>query len=140
MRPSEHLEQHDADRPDIHPMIQRSAHAPLFWSHVCHGAEDRALPGDLNGFSFRTEGSIDRKASRWQRGSWSIEHLGDTEVEHLDGARVGDDDVVRLEISVDDVLLVSTIQRPHHRYHQLYCTRCRDLLICDQLLQRLTLK
>ena len=44
------------------------------------------------------------------RGRRLLEHLGDAEVEHLDRAGLGDEDVVGLEIAVDDALLVRALR------------------------------
>ncbi len=69
----------------------------------------------------------------------ALEHLGDAEVEHLDGARLGHEDVLGLEVAVDDALLVGARQRAHHRHHQLHRARGRQALAGDQLHQRLAL-
>jgi hypothetical protein len=48
-----------------------------------------------------------------------IADLGDAEVEHLDAAGLGHEDVVGLEVAVDDALLVGDDERLDHRHHQL---------------------
>ncbi|MFT3768182.1 MAG: hypothetical protein QM820_22250 [Minicystis sp.] len=51
------------------------------------------------------------------------QHLGDAEVEHLDEegislAALGDEDVVRLDVAVDDAVLVGALQGAAHLLHQ----------------------
>ncbi len=80
-------------------MIDRVA-AGLLRRHVDRCAQRRALAGQLH------RGGLGRAEIRRRRRVF-LEHLGKTEVEDLRVPVVGQEDVLRLEIAVDDARLVS---------------------------------
>ena len=97
----QHLEQDDAERPDVRAAIDHAA-TRLLGRHVGGGAEDDAGRGGLIGQRRRHRGvgrGPRRRARRAQR-------LGQAEVQHLDGAVGTQLDVGRLQIAVDDAVLV----------------------------------
>ena len=52
-------------------------------------------------------------------GRGGLQFLGDAEVEHLDGARLGHEDVVGLEVAMHDPGLMCARKRVHDRAHDL---------------------
>ena len=74
--PGEHLEQHDAEGPDVGAFVHRRA-GGLFRTHVGRGAHDDAGPG-------RPAAERGRVGQRFGRGR--LERLGEAEVEQLDAA------------------------------------------------------
>jgi hypothetical protein len=81
--------------------------AHLLRGHVGHGAHDHArLRGAGHG---RTCGGLPRWAQQ----------LGQTEVENLDAAVAGDEEVLGFEVAVDDALLVGGGQARDHLDRQL---------------------
>ncbi len=89
--PGRHLEQHDSQCEKVGPRVERPSER-LFRRHVADGAERR--PG--------------RRYLAWRRHVVLFprrngpEELGDAEVEDLDAIVVGNHDVRRLQISVQD--------------------------------------
>ena len=80
-----HLVEHHPDGPEVSAMIDGLGVAELLRRHVREGAHHRAGHGGARGL-----------------GVALAHHLGDAEIEELDGAaRLADEDVVRLEISVN---------------------------------------
>jgi hypothetical protein len=67
-----------------------------------------------------------------------LQDLGDAEVEHLDGAGLGDEDVVGLEVAVDDALHVRARERAQDRDHDLHRAGVRQALaVLGQVGERL---
>ena len=94
----QHLEQDAAERPDVGPPVDLSP-ARLLGTHVGrrphHGAFFRGDRGD--------------RSALQPPSSLSVIRPRQTEVEHLDGPVAADLDVGRLEIAVDDALLVRAL-------------------------------
>jgi hypothetical protein len=88
------LVQDDAEREDVGASVGVMA-PELLGSHVRHGAEDAALLGEGLGGGHRVDGSV-----------CCLARLRQAEVDHLDQALVGHDDVGGLEITVDDATFV----------------------------------
>ena len=66
-----------------------------------------------------------------------VHRRGNAEVEDLDRAALGDEDVVWLEVAVDDALSVSADQRSHHRHDELHgATRAQRPTARQQRRQR----
>ena len=91
----EHLEQHDAEGPDVGALVGRPP-ARLLGAHVGRGAEDDA----------HLRCGEDVSVGEWPGSALaaarSFERLGQAEIEHLDLAVRRDLDVGRLQIAVDD--------------------------------------
>ena len=99
----QHLEEHDPEGPDVGPPVDRLA-AGLLRRHVGGGAEDEAGRG---------AGVGERRGLRQvgRRGARALPRLGEAEVENR-GLAVGSElDVRRLEVAVDDALLVGLFER-----------------------------
>ena len=99
--PGEHLEQHDAEGPDVGAFVHRRA-SGLFGTHVGRGAHDDAGPGRPAAERCRVGHCLGRRC---------FQRLGETEVEQLDAAVRQQLDVGRLEVAVDDAVLVGGFQR-----------------------------
>ena len=103
----EHLVEHDAEGPDVGATIRRPA-ARLLRRHVGGGAEDEAGGGAGAG-----EGGRLREGRR-AAGTGVVvpaPRLGEAEVEHLDLSVGRQLHVRRLEVAVDDALLVRLFER-----------------------------
>jgi hypothetical protein len=111
--PGQHLEHHDADRPQIGAVVD-GVHAELLGGHVRHGADH----GPLLGEAHVGQGHVIHLRRR-PFGLPLAQRLGDAEVEHLHHAGAGDEDVLRLEVAVDDVELLGAGQRAGDRQHQV---------------------
>ena len=87
----EHLEHHHAHGPQVGAVIDL-AHAPLLRRHIRQGAHDRALPGQrrhrLVAARHPRQALGRERGVAGERGPGG--ELGEAEVEHLDGAGVGD--------------------------------------------------
>ncbi len=95
--PGQHLPEHDAERPEVGAAVERPA-ARLLGGHVGGGAEDDPLDGAVA----RDRGRVGEIA----RGRLLLPGLGEPEVEHLDGAVGPEPDVGRLQVAVEDALVV----------------------------------
>ena len=101
LRAGQHLPQHHAEGPDIGPAVDLLT-PRLFGAHVGRSSENHALERRVLG-----EGRRERRADV---SALRLPRLGEPEVEHLDRAVVGDLDVGRFEIAVDDALLVRRLE------------------------------
>ena len=99
----EHLVEHDAEREDVGAVIDGLA-AHLLGRHVAHRAEHRARARQRTRMGEQGRLGLNRGARLGQ--------LGEAEVEDLDAAVARDEDVVRLQVAVDDALLVRGGQAP----------------------------
>ena len=101
--PGQHLVEHAAERPDVGALVDRLARAPARGScrRPCRGSRRRA-----------SVAASDRSATASRSPCASVvERPCETEVEHLDGAVGRDLDVGRLQIAMDDALLVRGFER-----------------------------
>lgn len=100
----QHLEEHDAERPDVGALVHGLA-ARLLGRHVGRGTENQT---EVCGVRGERGGVRDvRRRSRARR----IHGLGKTEVEHFHRAVRPDLDVRRFQIAVDDAALVRGFER-----------------------------
>lgn len=97
----EHFVEHTAKRPNIGALIDGFA-LGLLGRHVGGGAQDHAGLGGHAG-----EGGGIRNV---RRGGMVVERLGESEIEHLDHAAVGDLDVGGLEVAMDNAAPVSVLE------------------------------
>ena len=104
----QHLEQHDAEGPDVGALVDRAA-ARLLRAHVGRGADDHAHLRVVS-----VAASARRSPSSGRAESSSGQRLGQAEVEHLDLAVGRHLDVGGLEVAVHDALLVRRFER-HRR-------------------------
>ena len=93
----QHLVEHDAEREDVGAVID-GLPAHLLGRHVPHRAEHRARAGQRTRVGEQRRLGLERRAGRGQ--------LGEAEVEDLDAAVARHEDVVRLQVAVDDPLVV----------------------------------
>ena len=93
----QHLVEHDAEREDVGAVID-GLPAHLLGRHVAHRAEHRARAGQRPRVGEQRRLGLDRRAGRGQ--------LGEAEVEDLDAAVARHEDVLRLQVAVDDPLVV----------------------------------
>ena len=102
----QHLEQHDAEGPDVGALVDGLA-PRLLGGHVGGGAEDQAGRGAGAG-----QGRRLRQGGRaaGERVVVSAPGLGEAEVEDLDLALRGQLDVRGLEVAVHDALLVGLLE------------------------------
>ena len=106
-RPGEHLVEHAAERPHVTPLVRR-APLRLLRRHVRRRAEDHADAGHHRGDVIVGElRQVARRRARRIR----CERFGQAEVQHLHLPVVREGDVRRLEVAVDDPLLVRGLQR-----------------------------
>ena len=127
--PSEHLEQHDAECPDIGPLVDGLA-ARLFRRHIRRSSEDHAGGGHRRGArDCRRVGQ--RGAGR--RGGVRVEGFGEAEVEHFHRAVRSHLDVRGLQIAVNDPLLVSGFERLGDLFRDRHRLVERNRAECDAL-------
>ena len=102
--PREHLVEHAAERPDVGALVHRLA-ARLLRAHVGGRAEDH--PG------LRHRGRRDRRRLRDARrcDARRLHRLRQAEVQHLHRAVRSHLDVRRLQVAMDDALLVRRFER-----------------------------
>jgi hypothetical protein len=115
-RPSgQHLVEHDAERPDVRAAVDRLP-LRLFRRHVGGGAQDRAELGAGSVDRGQVSGAGERRGERRpaagiDAGGRLAKRFGEAEVQHL-GRTVGPHlDVGRLEVAMDDALLVGRLER-----------------------------
>ena len=97
----EHLVQHDPERPDVGPMVERLT-SRLLGAHIRRRTENDARPRCARGCQSSSQSDVS--------GRRCLECLRQSEVEDLDRACRRDLDVGRLEIAVDDAVLVSCLE------------------------------
>ena len=97
----EHLIQNDTERPNIRTFIDLLA-LRLFGAHIRRGPEDHSDPRRVSGES--------RRHRAIGVGSFFDEGLGKAEVENYDFAVLGELDVGRFQISMNNSLLVRFLQ------------------------------
>ena len=102
----QHLEQDDAEGPDVGAPVDRLA-PRLLGGHVGGRAEDEAGRGAGLGEGRR----LRQVGPDWRPSRVAGPGLGETEVEHLDLPVRRHLDVRRLEVAVDDALLVRLLER-----------------------------
>ena len=102
--PGQHLEQHHAERPDVRALVDRAAPAPARGScrRRCRESRPRAIAGAVIVGDVVTSSAATRRR---------VERLRQPEVQHLHRAVVADLDVRRLQIAMDDPLLVRRFER-----------------------------
>ena len=123
--PRRHLEEDDAEREDVRAQVERPP-LHLLGRHVRHGAHDDAF---LRLHLGRQPGAVGGGG----RGRF---HLGQTEVEHLDPPAAAHHDVGRLQIPVDDALLVRRPERVGERGGNLDEPRDRQRSLGDDEVER----
>jgi hypothetical protein len=96
----QHLEQHATESPDIRPLVDWLS-ARLLRTHVRRRAEDRAVDG---------AGDCRRGLQQVGTGPVATHRLCDAEVEHLYDTLGCDLDVGRLQVSMDDALLMRGLE------------------------------
>jgi len=99
--PSQHLVQDHAKRPDVGALVEGLA-AGLLRRHVCRGAENDPGLGGRHGQGRRI-GNITRRGALPQR-------LSEAEVEYLHLAVMRQLDVCRLQVAVNDAVLVGVFE------------------------------
>ena len=92
----EHLQEHDAERPDVGTLIHGPS-ACLLRTHIRRRPHDHAHLGGGGGQCGRL-----RRVSLWRR----IKRLRQPKVQHLHGAVIFDLDVGRFQITVDHACFV----------------------------------
>ena len=113
----EHLVEHHAERVDV-GLRPDAATARLLGREVLRGADDRADLGHLR-----------------------VAGVGDAEVGDLDAAVVADEHVVRLDVAVDDAVLVGVAQAGEHLHRDRDRALGRErALLLDDLLERAPLE
>jgi hypothetical protein len=97
----QHLEEHHTERPDIGALVNEPT-SRLLWRHICDGAQDHARHGPRC-----------RRRRRVQVRVFDarLERFGEPEIQHFDDAIGPNRNVGRLQITMDDVLLVRRFER-----------------------------
>ena len=124
-RAGEHLVEHDAEGVDVGATVERIS-GRLFGAHVLRRADDGAFTRELRG---RPGLFLLRR----------LRGLGDTEVRHQDVAALVQQDVVRLDVAVDDLVAVRVGERVGHLARNTRRVADVELLLrLEQLAQRRT--
>ena len=119
-----HLVEHHAEREDVGAHVGRLP-LDLLRRHVGDRAEQR--PGADDRQRLR-RALVDRRLRR--------AHGGDAEVDHLRPAVVGDDDVARLEVAVDDAVGVGRAERVGERHGEVEQRADRQAGLGDHRVER----
>ena len=121
----EHLEEHAAERPDVGAFVDRLA-LRLLRAHVGGGPDDHAQPAGHRGH---------RRRQRRVRRALVGHRLGEAEIEDLDAVVGRELDVGRLQVAMDDPLLVRRVERlgDLRRDRQRFGDRNRPLARSDRL-------
>ena len=98
-----HFVEHDAEGKKIGATVEFFA-PQLFWRHVSHGANGRARAGQFQ--DARVGESLRISAG----GPGGARNFCQPEIENLGVAAIGDEDIRRLDIAVDDAFAVRRIQ------------------------------
>ena len=121
--PRQHLVQHAAEGPDVAPLVSLSSFR-LLRGHIRRGSEDDARAGQHGG---ARDGRRLRPVGRARRVLLGCQRLREPEVQHLHRPVRAQLDVRRLEIAMDDALLVRGFKsfRDLFRYRQCFVERDR---------------
>ena len=141
--PAGHLVQHDAEREDVRAVIHR-APGDLLGRHVGHRAhhdplarlQERLVRCHVLRTCRTGTCSTHRRTSH---ASHCRTQFREAEVEHLDAAVGGDHDVGRLEIAVDDALVVRGGQCVGDRERDRHQAFTGQTAVGNQSIERLTL-
>jgi hypothetical protein len=135
MSAHDHAVEHDAHGPEVGAVIDRIC-APLLGRHVRPGTDQHAIerePGREQAVGINHRGI----GEHIHRPVPASHHFGHAEIEYLDGAGVGHEDVGGLQVAVDDLVLVRAHQRAYHRHHELHGAAGRQLAVADELAEGL---
>ena len=104
----QHLVEHDTERPDVRALVDGLA-LRLLWRHVGGSAKDDAHLRHRRRGEGRESSTSAHCASPVAAGA--VHRLGESEIQHLHRAVIADLDVGRLEIAMNDPVLVRRFER-----------------------------
>src|SRR5208282_2993012 len=114
-----HLEQHKAEREQIAPRVQLLT-TDLLGRHVESSPHLRARPGQSEGLFSRSHG-ISREVILKVWFLQGFHHLRQTKVQNFYFAADGDKDVLRLDVAMNNVLLMGRLQPTRDLDRQVQC-------------------